>query len=146
MRVASHTHILTRTSTSCSLLVSHWGRRGSKRFRFRVLDRCCCCTCAWMSTSVRLWFLHPVVMHAHARTHAGPDCKGGLVTLGTGFGRDNEKKFCGKSELQDPTCTIISVGSHNEWGFESGAFRQVGSACCLHPERIGAECLVHRMT
>ena len=49
-----------------------------------------------------------------------------LDFLGTRQGHDNEKQFCAFDEAvvshEDQTCTVLSVGSNNEWEFEEAVF------------------------
>lgn len=53
----------------------------------------------------------------------GPACKH-LETFGTG---DGEKRACGLAadSAAASNCTIISLGSNNEWGFEEAVFDQL---------------------
>jgi hypothetical protein len=58
-----------------------------------------------------------------------PQCKK-LEAFGTG---DEEKRACGlKEQLStSPSCTIISLGSNNQWAFEEAIFRDLPN-CQIH--------------
>lgn len=51
-----------------------------------------------------------------------------LLSFGTG---DDEKRICGNPRAYGETCTVISVGSNNQWGFELEINERYPS-CTIH--------------
>lgn len=43
---------------------------------------------------------------------------------------DDEKRACGLKMLDEADCVVISIGSHNQWGFEEAIFS--GTECHIH--------------
>lgn len=60
----------------------------------------------------------PNLAHTHLRFEmlgpVGPTCRGGLGKWGQG---DGEKRACALEQAAAP-CTVVSIGSNNEWDFE----------------------------
>ena len=58
---------------------------------------------------------------------AGPRCTSTLERYGRG---DDEKRACSLSARASPPCTVVSIGSNNQWGFESAIANRTG--CAVH--------------
>ena len=94
-------------------------------------------------------------VHGHGRFDmigpVGPICKE-MERYGK---HDNEKRACGLLSHVDSNCTIISLGSNNEWGFEEEIFKK--TTCKVHsfdctvsgdvepPEAIRSRVTLHKV-